>query len=142
MPTKKNNKLIKDASIGRLNCLYIAQTSNKGLGIFTNKAIKKGLVLEVAPVIVMELKDKKYIDKTLLHDYIFMWGKNEENIAMALGWIPLYNHSYNSNCNYQMNFATNEMLIQAVSNIKAGEEITINYNGVFDDITKVWFDVL
>jgi uncharacterized protein len=134
-------QLIKDASIGHLNCLFIANTKNKGLGVFTNKAIKKGTVLEVAPVIVMELKDKPHLDKTLLHDYIFMWGKNEEKCAMALGWVPLYNHSYQSNCQYQMNFTTHEMLIQAVTNIPAGTEITINYNGEHDDETKVWFDV-
>jgi SET domain-containing protein len=132
---------IKDASIGHLNCLYIAQTTNKGLGIFSNKKIKKGTVVEVAPVIVMQLKDKKYLDKTLLHDYIFMWGKKEEKCAMALGWVPLYNHSYNSNCHYQMNFTTNEMLIQAVTDIAAGHELTINYNGQSDDDSKVWFHV-
>jgi uncharacterized protein len=133
---------IKDASLGRLSSLYIAQTSNKGLGVFTNTAIKKGTVLEVSPVIVMPLKQKKHLDKTLLHDYIFMWGKNEKQVAMALGWVPLYNHSYLSNCEYEMNFETNEMMIHAITNIKPHEEITINYNGSFNDESKVWFDVV
>lgn len=133
---------IKDASIGRLSSLYIAQTLQKGLGIFSTKAIPKGTVLEVAPVIVMPFKDKKHLDKTLLHDYIFMWGKHEDQCCMALGWIPLYNHSYTSNCQYEMNYATNEMMILSVTAIKANEEITINYNGQFDDATKVWFDVV
>ncbi len=141
MATKNNNLLIKDASIGRLQSLYIAQTNNKGLGIYTNKGIKKGTVLEVAPVIVMELHNKKHLDKTLLHDYIFMWGNKEEKCAMALGWVPLYNHSYSSNCHYQMNFTTNEMAIIAVANIAAHTEITINYNGEYNDATPVWFDV-
>jgi uncharacterized protein len=132
---------IKDASIGKLSCLYIAQTKHKGLGVYTNKAIKKGTVLEVAPVIVMPLKDRKHLDKTLLHDYIFLWGPNEERCAMALGWIPLYNHSYTSNCEYEMNFATNEMMIHSVKSIKAGDEITINYNGSSNDTAKLWFDV-
>jgi uncharacterized protein len=132
---------MKASSLGHLAHLYIATTAKKGLGIFTKKAIKKGTVLEVAPVIVMDLKDKKHLDKTLLHDYIFMWGKQEEKVAMALGWIPIYNHSYDSNCEYEMNFNTNEMMIHSVKNIKAGEEITINYNGSFNDDTKVWFEV-
>jgi SET domain-containing protein len=132
---------IKDASIGRLSSIYIAQTKAKGLGIFTNTKIKKGTVIEISPVIVMPLKDKEHLDKTLLHDYIFMWGKKEENIAMALGWIPLYNHNYKSNCQYQMNFTTQEMAIISVVNIAENEELTINYNGEWNDSTKVWFDV-
>jgi hypothetical protein len=132
---------IKPASLGRLQCLYIAETLQKGLGIFTHKQIKKGTVLEVAPVIVMPLSEKKFLDKTLLHDYIFLWGAKEERCAMALGWVPLYNHSYTSNCEYEMNFATNEMMILSTRTIKTGEEITINYNGRWNDATKVWFDV-
>ncbi len=141
MPMQKKLTVIKDASIGHLSCLYIANTAQKGLGVFTNKAIRKGTVLEVAPVIVMPLTQKAALDKTLLHDYVFLWGKDEERIAMALGWIPIYNHSYNSNCTYEMNFETNEMMIMSVRTIKADEEITINYNGAADDATPVWFEV-
>jgi uncharacterized protein len=121
--------------------LFVANITNKGRGIFTSQAIATGTILEIAPVIVMELKDKEYLDKTLLHDYIFMWGENEEKCCMALGWIPLYNHSYTSNCEYVMNFTINEMHIVAVRAIVANEEITINYNGEWNATEKIWFDV-
>jgi uncharacterized protein len=122
--------------------LFIAIIEKKGKGVFTNKKIKKNTILEIAPVIVMSLADKVHLDKTLLHDYIFMWGKKEEHCIMALGWVPMYNHSYSSNCMYEMDYVTNEIVIKSVKDIKANEEITINYNGECNDDTKVWFDVL
>jgi SET domain-containing protein len=61
---------------------------------------------------------------------------------MALGWIPIYNHSYASNCEYFMDFDNNTMWVKTVRSIEAGEEVTINYNGDWNDSKKVWFDVL
>jgi len=121
--------------------LYIGTTANKGRGIFTRKALKPDVVLETAPVIVMSAADRENIDKTLLHDYIFEWQPGGEKMCcMALGWIPLYNHSYASNCEYFMNYDDNTMFIKTMRDIEAGEELTINYNGPWDDKTPVWFD--
>ncbi len=60
---------------------------------------------------------------------------------MALGYIPLYNHSYKSNCEYFMNFEEETIQIKTIRVIKKGEELTINYNGDWNDRKKVWFDV-
>ena len=59
---------------------------------------------------------------------------------MALGYIPIYNHSYRSNCEYFMDFETDSIFVKTVRSIAAGEELTINYNGDWNDETKVWFD--
>jgi len=121
--------------------LKIGETSNKGRGIFAKKALKANQVLETAPVIVMSAADRKLLDQTLLHDYIFEWQPDgAEMCCMALGWIPLYNHSYESNCEYFMNYDDQTMFVQTVRDIKAGEELTINYNGTWDDKAKIWFD--
>jgi uncharacterized protein len=122
--------------------LFIAIIEKKGKGVFTNKKIKKNTVLEVAPVIIMPLTDKVHLDKTLLHDYIFMWGKKEEQCIMALGWVPIYNHDYTSNCIYEMNYITNEIMIKTIRDVIANEELTINYNGDWDCKDKIWFDVV
>lgn len=122
--------------------IYIAETENKGRGIFTRKAIKAETVVETSPVIVMSAADRKLLDQTLLHDYIFEWHpEGEEMCCMALGWVPLYNHAYESNCEYFMNYEDNTIYIQAVRDIKAGEELTINYNGPWNNGEKVWFEV-
>ena len=121
--------------------LYVDETSEKGRGVFTHERIPAHTVIEIAPVIVMQHADREHLDKTLLHDYIFEWGKEKESCAMALGLIPIYNHSYKSNCEYFMDFEDSSIMVKTVRVIENGEELTINYNGDWNDGKKVWFDV-
>ena len=121
--------------------LYIDNTKDKGRGVFSRKKITGGTVIEIAPVIVMSNDDRKLLDQTLLHDYIFMWGKDKNQCCMALGYVPVYNHSYLANCEYFMNYDNDTMYIKTVKMVGAGEELTINYNGNWNNSKKVWFDV-
>jgi len=120
--------------------LTIRTTTNKGRGVFTTEAIEADSVIEIAPVIVMSKEDRVELDKTLLHDYIFEWGPDKTTCCMALGLVPIYNHDYKSNCDYFMDFDEQYIIIKTVRAIKAGEELTINYNGDWDTEKKVWFD--
>ncbi len=122
--------------------LFIDKTKDKGRGVFSRERIPSGTIIEIAPVIVMEKTDRQYLDKTLLHDYIFEWGQEKDKCCMALGYIPMYNHSYKSNCEYFMNFEEETIQIKTIKIIESGEELTINYNGDWDDNKKVWFDVV
>ena len=89
----------------------------------------------------MTSEDRELLDKTLLHDYIFEWEPDGATMCcMALGWIPIYNHSYRANCEYFMNYEDLTIHIQTVRAIAAGEELTINYNGDWNTETKVWFE--
>ena len=121
--------------------LYIDLTQKKGKAVFTNIDIDSGVVIELSPVIVMKKEDRVHLDKTLLHDYIFEWGEKKDQCCMALGFIPIYNHSYTSNCEYFMDFEEEIIFVKTVRLIKKGEELTINYNGDWNDATKVWFEV-
>ena len=121
--------------------LFVDDTSEKGRGVFTHERIPANTVIEIAPVIVMEKSDREHLDKTLLHDYIFEWGKEKDKCCMALGLIPIYNHSYKSNCEYFMDFEDDSIMVKTVRIIENGEELTINYNGDWNDGSKVWFDV-
>jgi hypothetical protein len=120
--------------------LFIDSSNGRGRGVFTNKAIKADTVIEIAPVIVMSAADRLLLDKTLLHDYIFEWGKMKDQCCVALGLVSMYNHSYKSNCEYIMDYETGTIAVQTVRNIKKGEELTINYNGDWNDPAKLWFD--
>jgi SET domain-containing protein len=122
--------------------LFIDKTKDKGRGVFSRERIPSGTIIEIAPVIVMEKTDRQYLDKTLLHDYIFEWGQEKDKCCMALGYIPMYNHSYKSNCEYFMNFEEETIQIKTIKIIESGEELTINYNGDWNDNKKVWFDVV
>jgi SET domain-containing protein len=121
--------------------LYIEKAGSKGKGVFTHEKIAAGTVIEISPVIVLPGEDRQQLDKTLLHDYIFEWGKQKDKCAMALGIVPIYNHSYKSNCEYYMDYDDDIILIKTVRDIKKGEELTINYNGDWNDGKKLWFDV-
>jgi hypothetical protein len=121
--------------------LFIRKTNSKGRGVFTSESIPADTIIEEAPVIVMSAGDRILLDKTLLHDYIFEWGADKEECCMALGLIPVYNHSYHSNCEYFMDFEEEKIHVKTVRDIPAGEEISINYNGDWNNEKKVWFDV-
>ncbi len=110
-----------------------------GRGVFTTEPIPAGTVVEISPVIVMNAGERKHLDQTTLHDYIFEWGDDLSQCCMALGYVPLYNHSYTSNCEYEMDFAAELIRVTAVRDIVAGEEIFINYNGDWNDSKPLWF---
>jgi uncharacterized protein len=120
--------------------LFLAAASNMGRGVFTSENIEEGIIIESAPVIVMSREERRLLDQTLLHDYIFEWGAKKEQCCMALGYVPVYNHSYRSNCEYEMDFENDTISIKAIRYIKAGEELFINYNGDWNDSKPVWFD--
>ena len=120
--------------------LFIAPTESRGRGVFTSAPIAAGTVVEIAPVIVMSREERQQLDRTRLHDYIFEWGEQREYCCMALGYVPMYNHSYNSNCEYEMDFEQEQIQVTAVRDIKDGEELFINYNGDWNDESTVWFD--
>lgn len=121
--------------------LFIAPTENRGRGVYTSEDIGEGVVVEVSPVIVMNMEERKLLDQTLLHDYIFEWGEDKDQCCMAMGYVPVYNHSYESNCEYGMDYEQQQISISTVRPVKAGEELLVNYNGDWNDRTTLWFDV-
>jgi uncharacterized protein len=121
--------------------IAVLKTSARGRGVYATAALKKNTVIEIAPVIVMSKKDRSFLDQTLLHDYIFEWGAKSDECCMALGYVPLYNHSYHSNCEYEMDFPKQLIKVKTIRAIEAGEELLINYNGDWNNEKPVWFEV-
>lgn len=119
--------------------LYVDTIKDKGRGVFTKEFIPANTVVEVSPVVVMSSEDRVHLDKTLLHDYIFEWGEDNSLCCMALGLIPIYNHDFKSNCEYFMDFEEETMMVKTVVDIDAGSELTVNYNGDWDNEKKLWF---
>ena len=121
--------------------LYIERIAHKGRAVFTRQRIDANALIESSPVLVMNKGDREFLDKTLLHDYIFEWGIKKDKCCIAMGYLSMYNHSYKSNCEYFINFEDEVIEIKTVRVIEKGEELTINYNGDWNDRKKVWFDV-
>ena len=120
--------------------LLVAPTPGMGRGVFTSEDIERDTIIEISPVIVMGKEERVLLDQTLMHDYIFEWGHNGKQCCMALGYIPLYNHSYHSNCEYEMDYDQQMITIKTIRFVQAGEELFINYNGVWNNAKPVWFE--
>lgn len=123
-----------------LPSLFITASPGKGRGVFAGENLLKGILIEMSPVIVMNKKERELLDQTLLHDYIFLWGRHQEQCCVALGYLSLYNHDYQANCDYEMDFDELIIRITTVRDVRKGEELCINYNGNWNDTKPVWFD--
>lgn len=108
-------------------------------GVFATRDIKKGDLIHEAPVIAYPNEEHVHIEKTLLADYAFEYGKNHS--AILLGYGMLFNHSYEPNARYEISFESHTFNFYAYKDIKAGEEVLINYNGEVDDNDPLWFNM-
>lgn len=111
----------------------------RGRAMFATKKIRKGELIERAPVIVIPKEQWPDGEKTVMSDYAFDWGKHDEHAAIALGYISIYNHSYTPNAYLEQQLDELMMEIIALEDIAPGEEITINYNGDPKKRDPLWF---
>ncbi len=120
--------------------LFIDTVTGTGRGVFTGEDLSKGTLVEASPVIVLSKEERILLDQTLLHDYIFLWGKGKLQCCIGLGYLSLYNHDYQANCEYEMEFDEAIIRVTTVREVRKGEELCINYNGNWNDTRPVWFD--
>ncbi len=122
------------------DAVEVKRIKGKGRGVFARRAIAKGEVIERVPVLVMTSEEyANGLSETPLKDYCFAWGVDQ--VALALGYGSLYNHSYKPTARYE-DIAPATKAFVAVRAIAKGEEITVNYNGRPNSRAKVWFDVV
>ncbi|WP_209122736.1 SET domain-containing protein [Alkalihalobacillus sp. BA299] len=107
-------------------------------GVFATENIPKGQLFHKAPVVPYPNEQHEYIEKTILGDYVYEYGIN--HTAIVLGYGMLFNHSYEPNATYEINFDNHTFDYYAYKDIKKGEEIFINYNGDVDDNEPLWFN--
>jgi len=119
--------------------LVVAITEDKGRGVFTTKNIPADTIIEISPVIELTAKERKQIEGTKLYHYIFEWGKTKRKAAMALGYVSMYNHSFEPNCAYEMDYEYQIMTIRTIRAVKKGEELCFSYNGDPSDKSALWF---
>lgn len=122
--------------------IFVGETAGKGRGIFARRKICTGETIEEAPVLVIPKSEIEFLEKTLLQDYYFLWGENEEEAAVMFGICSLCNHSYRPNAVFNLRPETLTIKFVAHRDIEEGEEITINYNGDPEDQSSIWFDAL
>ncbi len=118
--------------------IVMRNTDKYGRGIFADRYIKKGELIEEAPVIIIPKQEWKQMRKSVLLNYVFRWGKDK---AIALGYGSLFNHSFTPNAKYITNIKNQTIDFYARQDIQKEEEILVNYNGDPSDQSPVWFDV-
>jgi uncharacterized protein len=120
--------------------ITVGPSPGKGRGVFASRAIRAGEIIEEAPVIVLPGAEIEHIERTVLQDYYFLWGADEEDAAILLGVCSLCNHSYEPNAVFELRPESQTIRFVARRDIAAGEEITTNYNGDPANIKPVWFE--
>jgi SET domain-containing protein len=112
--------------------LYIKNVAEKGRGVFAAKPIRKGDIVEAAPVIVIPDEDVDLIDQTAMADYYFKWG--ESHFALVLGYGSLYNFSELPNISFEVDPIHEVMIYRAIKSIKKDQELTVHYQ------CDLWFE--
>ena len=117
--------------------IYSTASKSRGRGVYASENIKKGEIVEVAPILILDFEE--FIDTrwNLLFEYYF-WL--DDYVVLALGYGSLYNHSDFPNASYKINQKDKLITFKAVKDIKKGEEISFNYRGVSSSKTPLWFE--
>ncbi|MCK4286354.1 MAG: SET domain-containing protein-lysine N-methyltransferase [Candidatus Lokiarchaeota archaeon] len=120
-------------------------SDKKGRGAFAKKSIKKRAVIDVAFVVPIPNQEYKKINKTILYNYCYIWEdpkhKPEFTNAITLSISQFINHSFEPNVKYMYDYENNAIEFSAIRDISKGEELLVNYNGLIDDKSPVWFDI-
>lgn len=120
--------------------LIIKEIKGKGRGVFCKQIIYKDEIFEVCPVLVLPAQDHDTLVNSHLVDYFFNFNKEENTLALALGFGSLYNHAIYSNAAYHLNKENKVLTFFALQDIPAGTEICINYAGESGQEFKEWFE--
>ena len=94
-----------------------------GLGVFARKDFKAGDVVETG--IMMRLEG---VDGNLpLNHHLFTWSDDRKQWACGSGCLPFYNHSETPNVKKVGDLTKDRMIIVALKDIKAGDELRNRY---------------
>jgi SET domain-containing protein len=120
-------------------------SKTKGRGAFAKKSIKKGTIIDVAFVVPIPNKEYKKVCKTILYNYCYIWEDPEHmpafKNAITLSVSQFINHSFEPNLKYLYDYENKAIEFSTIRDVFEGEELTVNYNGLVDDKSPMWFEV-
>lgn len=114
--------------------LQLVDMPGKGRGVIATRSIKRGKLVEKAPIIKMKKRDR-LTRETVLSHYPFEWPQAPYVQAFPLGFAGLLNHSAAPNCKIERDMKGETLDIYTLRDIAPGEELTWNYG------IDPWFDV-
>ncbi len=110
--------------------IYIKDTNSAyGLGVFTNKDIAQGELIEICPVVALPhaLNNLPIEIRTRVYDVSDMLS--EVAYVLVFGCGSFYNHSSQENIHYTFESDNRAMRYKACRHISSGQQLFINYNG-------------
>lgn len=129
-----NKKLEVDLPPGA-KIIFAPISGKKGRGVICTYPIKKGELVEFAPVIPLPKSD--IIPNSVPDDYVLCWKADtpEEMYCLVGGMVMMYNHSA-KHANVMLDEDIEHMAVKvtALRDINPGEEIMWNYG------CDLWFD--
>lgn len=122
--------------------IKIVETPGKGLGVVATATIKKGEIIEHAPIIFLSDNDAHFgdTDSDFLKHYILELTDIKKDCLM-LGYGSIYNHSLEPNADiyYPEKDFDRYVIFKALKDIAQGEEITFDYE--FADNKEEFLDL-
>ncbi len=117
--------------------IEIKESPNKGLGVFAKEKILKDEIIEICPLIKLDVP----FTSDVLNDYRFGYPRKggDKILVIVLGYGSIYNHNDQNNADWRdgkpMTFE-----FFALRDIEPGEEICTSYGGLeyFKQRPKDW----
>lgn len=94
-------------------------------GLIATEDIKKDSIIEKCPVILIDIKQEDFLEKSNFSYYYFLYNKKFH--AIVLGYLSLVNHSSNPNCILHYDYRNKLIILKSIKNIKKGEELMYEY---------------
>jgi tRNA-specific adenosine deaminase 3 len=126
-------------------CLLDRQ-DGKGRGVYTSRAMQKGTLLEISPVLVLSQKEYSRpagVGETVLKDYVFTWDRTgRQAVALGLGAVScctaadmhaqpapgsIFNHSASPNVSFQLCRSSKTIAYTLTRDVAPSEELCIFY---------------
>jgi SET domain-containing protein len=92
-------------------------------GVFAKKSIKKYEILEESPYFAVPIEEINHATSCMTYSYVF----DDKFYIIGMGNCGLYNHSFDSNVDYEIDKVNEVMRHYATRDIDEGEELTLNY---------------
>lgn len=103
-----------------------------GYGNSELEGVERGVIATKNIIPEEEIERSLYIETNAmvmnlpgLSDVAFQISDNQ--YAIGLGLISVYNHSDNPNADWEIDTTSNQIIIKSLTEIESGQEITINY---------------
>jgi SET domain-containing protein len=110
-----------------MNGLYVGPSSISGRGVFADRQFRAGELVESCEVLRIPAAQLEAVQQTVLSHYLFSCDDGSRDVAIALGYGSLYNHSDNANAEYTKDAQSNIIAFTARRDIAPGEEVTVTY---------------